>query len=233
MEIQVRYRDVRGAEAVAAPHTLRGMPVEEHRPLAVPRAFHGRRAILTNWWAATTGLQVPCGTETQMFAAMLLDFDPSIAFFGASCLEVRWEQGPESGTVRPAFLARTMRGERVVLTHLPTARNGSRALEVMQAAAQAARWSVRPLEVPQGVLRSSLARAALYRHPQYADPPSRHRLLEVFMQPRPLAAGAALAGGPKALSCAWHLLWTGELAFDRQMPLTPASTVSTHRKDPS
>lgn len=228
MEIQVRYRDRWGSEKTETPRRLRGVAVEEHPPLAVPRAFQGRRSILTHWWSATTGQRVLCSTETQMHAAMLLDFDPSITSFGASCLEVQGEHG----AVRPAFFARTDRNERLALVH-PWAAGirGRHEEEAMTMAAAAAHWTLRPLQNPPRVLKESLSRAANYRHPQYADPGARQRLLEVFAQPLPLTAGAAAAGGPVALSCAWHLLWTGELSWDRQLPLTPVSTVWTQHKD--
>lgn len=232
MDIQVHYRDVWGAEKTEPPRQLRGVAVEEHRALTVPRAFRGRRSILTHWWAATTGQKVACSTETQMRAAMLLDFDPSIASFGASCLEVRWEHGAERGAVRPAFLARTDRGERLALVHPWAAGDrGKREEEAMTLAAADAHWTLRPLQIPHGVLEKSMSLAANYRHPQYADPQARPRLLEAFARPLPLVVGAAAAGGPQALSCAWHLLWTGELTWDRQLPLIPATTVWTQRKD--
>ncbi|MFD8821270.1 hypothetical protein ACFV1C_02695 [Streptomyces sp. NPDC059605] len=208
------------------------MAVEEYPALAVPRAFRGRRSILTHWWAATTGRKVVCSTESQVYAAMLLDFDPAVVFLGAPCLEVCWEQGSERGAVRPAFFARTAQGERLALVHPWAAgARGRYEEEAMTVAASGAGWTLRPLQSPSGVLKGSLSRAANYRNPAFADPDAWQRLLEIFAHPQPLAAGAAVVGGPVALSCAWHLLWRGELAWDHRLPLTPASTVWTHRKD--
>ncbi|WP_318205848.1 TnsA-like heteromeric transposase endonuclease subunit [Streptomyces sp. SCL15-4] len=232
MEVQVRYLDLHGAEKTQLPDLLRGVAIEEYRPLAVPRAFRGRRSILTQWWSATTGQKVVCSTESQMHAAMMLDFDPSVVFFGASCLEVRWEQGSERGAVRPAFFARTAHGERLALMHPWAA--GTRGMyeeEAMLVAAASAGWTLRPLQIPPGVLKASLLRVANYRNPAFADPEARQQLLEVFARPRPLASGAAAVGSPAALSCAWHLLWTGELAWDHRLPLTPASTIWMPHKD--
>ncbi|MFK4107121.1 hypothetical protein [Streptomyces sp. NPDC002176] len=232
MKVQVRYRDARGAERTQPADVLRGVPVEEHPALSVPRAFRGRRSILTHWWSATTGQRVVCSTEAHMHAAMLLDFDPSVVFFGAPCLEVCWERGPQSGAVRPAFLARTAHGARLALLHPRAAgARGGHEEEAMAAAASGAGWTLRPLPSTTGVLKASLLRAASYRNPGFADPDVRPRLLDAFTRPRPLASGAAAVGGLAALSCAWHLLWTGELTWDHRLPLTPASPVWTPSKD--
>ncbi|MFE1764016.1 hypothetical protein ACFW81_07345 [Streptomyces angustmyceticus] len=167
-----------------------------------------------------------------MSAAMLLDFDRSVVWFGASCLEVQWGKGGQRGAVRPVFFARTSGGERLVFVH-PWAPGlaGAYEEEAVRRAAADAHWTVKTVQVPQGMRRDSLSRAAHYRNPQYAEPQARQALLKAFDQPRPLAAGAAASKAPGALSCTWHLLWTGELAADWQRPLTPASMVWTHPKD--
>lgn len=233
MQIQVQYRSAAGRTCRDEAARLRGVPVEERAPLSEPRAYKGRRSILTKWVAATTGQDVWCASTVQTDAAMLLDFDPDIVCFQSGVAQVQWLRGDEHGTVQPAFFARTRDGERLAIVHRPrSARTAQVEERAMHQAAEAAGWTVREMDVPQGVLRSSLARIAHFRATEYADPHTREVLLRVFAEPRPLAAGVAAAGlGLDTASRAWHLLWTGELTTDWSVPLLPTSVVWANGKE--
>ncbi|MEU3205474.1 hypothetical protein ABZ702_16640 [Streptomyces cyaneofuscatus] len=202
------------------------MPLEERQPLSAPRAYQGRRSILTKWVSATTGQVVLCTSTVQMTAAMLLDFDANIVCFRSGVVQVHWELKGKHGTVEPAFVARTRDGRRVVFAHPPRDKSGVEE-RVLRQAGDEAGWEIRPLQVPQGVLQSSLESAAHFNCPEFApDDHVRRVLLEVFNLPRPLQVGALASGlGLKATGYAWHLVWTGELTGDWTKPLLPTSPV--------
>ncbi|MEW2345343.1 hypothetical protein [Streptomyces griseoaurantiacus] len=226
MDIQVQYRSAAGRTCRDEPAGVRGVPLEERQPLSEPRAYKGRRSILTKWASATTGQAVWCTSTVQMDAAMLLDFDADIVCFQSGVVQVHWELEGRHGTVEPAFVARTRDGRRLVFAHPP--RDETDVEErVLRQAGDEAGWEIRPLQVPQGVLRSSLESAAHFSGPEFApDDHVRRVLLEVFATPRPLQAGAAASGlGLNAPGYAWHLVWTGELTCDWTKPLLPTSPV--------
>ncbi|MBT2493431.1 hypothetical protein J7E96_34010 [Streptomyces sp. ISL-96] len=230
MDIQVLYRSAAGRSCLHDPERLRGVPLEERPALSEPRAYKGRRSILTKWSSSTTGLSVWCASNVQMDAAMLLDFDRDIECFQSGVAQVRWQKGNEHGAVQPAFFARTRDGRRLAIVHQRPRARGEEA--AMQQAAEAAGWEVRQMEVPQGVLRPSLARLAHFRAAEYADPHAREVLLKAFAEPQPLAMGVAACGlGREATSRAWHLLWTGELTTDWSAPLLPTSVVWARGKE--
>ncbi|GGS95798.1 hypothetical protein GCM10010270_79720 [Streptomyces violaceus] len=226
MDLQVQYRSAAGRTCRDEPAAVRGIRLEERQPLSEPRAYKGRTSILTKWTAATTGQAVWCASTVQMDAAMLLDFDPDIVCFQSRVVQVHWELKGRRGTVEPAFVARTRDERRLVFAHPPRDEAGLEE-RVLRQAADGAGWEMRPLRVPQGVLRSSLASAAHFSGPEFApDDQVRRVLLEVFARPRPLQEGAATSGlGLRAPGYAWHLVWTGGLMCDWTKPLLPISLV--------
>src|SRR5262249_55795081 len=65
-----------------------------------------------------------------------------------------------------------------------------------------------------------------YREPRVAQPGLAARLREVFVQPGPLLAGAAMAGDLVAvLPVLFGMLWRGELAADVEAGLLGAATL--------
>ncbi|MED7947412.1 hypothetical protein [Streptomyces sp. BE303] len=225
MQVKVRYRGPDGREYEAAPGEMRAVPLERCEPLREPHAHHGRRSILTRYWAATTKGMVVCGSERLMYAATLLDFDSSVEWFSATATQIHWQDGSLHGVVEPAFFARTTSGERLVIVH-PARDDGGHAREAdaIACAADAAGWTVAPVDVPTGVRRAWLKVLAGHRFPEFHDAKAREALLQAFTVPRPIAAGVAAAGlAGTAIAHAWHLLWTGDLSFDQDRALIPTS----------
>ncbi|MFE1367218.1 hypothetical protein ACFW84_23685 [Streptomyces anulatus] len=228
IDVRVRYRSAAGRTLVHEPGLLRDVPLEEHAPLSEPRAYQGRRSILTDWFCATNGVTVWCASTVQMDAVMLLDFDADIVCFQSGVAELHWRYEGRQGTVRSAFFARTRDGRRLVIPHRLAARPAAGLEErVLRYAAAAAGWQIRPLQVPEGVLHSSLRSMAHFRGAEFAPGAEARRvLLDVFAAPRPLLEGAAVSGlGLPAAGHLWHLLWTGALDFDRTLPLLPTSRI--------
>ncbi|WP_405559481.1 hypothetical protein [Streptomyces sp. NBC_01180] len=229
MEVQVRYRSAAGRTVVHEPGLLRGVPLEERAPLSEPHAYKGRRSILTEWFSTTSRLSVWCSSTVQMDAAMLLDFDPDIICFQSGVAELHWRHEGRQGTVQPAFFARRRDGQRLVIPHRSPARASGPEERALQQTATAADWQISPLQVPEGVLHSSLRSIAHFRAAEFAPgPQARQTLLNTFAAPRPLQEGAAASDlGTQAIGHAWYLLGTGELAFDRTMRLLPTSRIWT------
>ncbi|MFD7924035.1 hypothetical protein ACFV3R_33130 [Streptomyces sp. NPDC059740] len=233
VEIRVEFRSAAGRSCQDEPAGLRGVPVEARAPLSQPRAYRGRRSKITKWTSASSGWAVWCSSDIQKSAAMLLDFDPDIACFQSNVVQVHWEKNGKHGTTEPAFMARTRQGQRLAIVHPPRSTAGLEE-EALQQTAEEAGWRIRPLTVPQGVLRSSLRTVAHFRHTRIPSEQDRHRVLAAFATPLPLTAGAARCGlGPPSMDYAWHLLWTGELSCDWGRPLLPTSRVWASGRDTS
>ncbi|MFF2601316.1 hypothetical protein ACFVVB_19790 [Streptomyces californicus] len=226
MDVRVHYRSAAGRAVVHEPALLRGVPLEDRVPLSEPHAYRGRRSILTHWFSTTSGLSVWCSSTALMDAAMLLDFDPGIACFQSGVAELHWCYEGRQGVVRPAFFARRLDGRRLIIPHRSPAGPEERVLR--QAAAEAG-WQISRLQVPEGVLCSSLRSAAHFREAGFGPAPwARRKLLDLFGTPRPMHEGAAASGlGLQAAGHIWHLLWTGALSFDRTLPLLPTSQIWT------
>ncbi|MFI0162718.1 hypothetical protein ACH4OH_30360 [Streptomyces albidoflavus] len=236
----MQYRGAGGRTCLDEPAGVRGVPVEERAALSEPRAYKGRRSILTKWVSAT-GQGVWCTSIRQLGAAMVLDFDPDVVCFQSLAVQVHWHLEGRHGTVEPAFVARTREGRRLVFAHPAGGRaRADREMEdrVLLQTARGAHWEIRPLPEPPPVVRSSLESAAHFCGAEFAvGGRERKVLLDVFAVPRPLQEGAALSGlGLRAPGYTWHLVWTGELTCDWSRPLLPASLVwrrTTAGKEPS
>lgn len=225
MKIRVQFRSATGRSCLDEPAGLRGVPVEARTPLSEPRAYRGRRSKLTKWTSASSGWAVWCSSDIQKDAAMLLDFDPDIVCFQSNVVQVHWDKDGKSGTTQPAFMGRTRQGQRLAIVHPPRSTSGFEEEALRQTAGKAG-WQIRPLAVPQGVLRESLRAAAHFRHTRIPSPQDRRAVLDAFATPRRLNTGAAQSGlGPPAMGYVWHLLWTGELSCDWEQPLLPTSRV--------
>lgn len=232
MDVAVRYRPPGGQQVLQQqPRALRGVPLEELRSLSVVRTYRGRSGIATNWWSATTGALVMCSTLGLQDTAMLLDLDPDVTGFASAPAEVVWSGGGRSGTITPAFFARTVDRQRLaVMRPWRAGPDGQAEEEIMRGVAQDAHWTVTVPRLPLPVRMASLRRVARFRLPEYhCSPEARAALLEAFARPRPLVEGAAAAGQPTGR--AWHLLWTGDLAADETAPLLPVSLVWATGKD--
>ncbi|MEU5380558.1 hypothetical protein ABZ359_34450 [Streptomyces sp. NPDC005968] len=224
MEVQVRHRDDLGRERVASPRALRGAPVEEWPVLHEQRPYKGRRSKVRQYWSSTTKKSFVCRSLEHRDAAMVLDRAPDIAYLSASSLQLEWSDRERTGVVDPAFMARTMGGQRRLYLY---ARGGREPDEqeaaVARAAGQEAGWQVRTARVPAGQLRRNLYLVSHFRHDENADEAARAVLLQAFARPRPLYEGTDCAALPRSLC--WYLLWTGELTTHWNLPLIPTSLV--------
>jgi hypothetical protein len=92
-------------------------------------------------------------------------------------------------------------------------------------------WDYQRAGVLGPVQAANLRWLSGYRHPRFAQPGVAARLGEVFAQPGPLLAGAAVAGDPVAvLPVLFGMLWRGELAADLEHDLVGAATL-VHARD--
>ena len=150
---------------------------------------------------------------------MLMDFDPAITGIASQPFWLHWQD--KDGRPRrhaPDFFARRADGGGVVVDVRPDDRIPLKDAEVFRATALAcgrAGWEFRRAGTIDPVLRANVRWLSRYRHPRCRREPAASALLEAFAAPRPLLAGAALAGNPVAvLPAAYHLLWRRELSCD-------------------
>ncbi|MGW0902922.1 hypothetical protein [Streptomyces sp. NPDC002853] len=225
MEIQVRHRDDLGRQRLVPPGALHGAPVEEWPVLHEQRPYKGRRSKVRQYWSSTTKKSFVCRSLEHRDAAMVLDRDPDISYLSASSLQLEWcDVGERAGVVDPAFMARTVDGQRRLYLYAWGGREpDEQQRAIAQAAGHEAGWQVRTARVPQGLLRRNLSLVSHFRHDENADVEAKPALLRAFARPRPLCEGADCLSLPRPLC--WHLLWTGELTTHWDLPLIPTSIV--------
>jgi hypothetical protein len=224
MEVQVRHRDELGRERLVAPRALRGAPVEEWPVLHEQRPYKGRRSKVRQYWSSTTKKSFVCRSLEHRDAAMVLDRARDIAYLSASSLQLEWSDGERAGVVDPAFMARTVGGQRCLYLYGRGGRDpDGQEAAVARTAGQEAGWQVRTARVPEGLLRRNLYLVSHFRHDENADEEARTVLLQGFDRPRPLCEGADCLALPRSLC--WYLLWTGELSTNWDLPLIPTSIV--------
>jgi hypothetical protein len=198
-------------------------------------SFRGQRNRPGLWWFARTGEHVGHESWLERDRLMALDADPEVVGVAAQPMWLHWVT--ESGRrVRhaPDFFARRADGTGVVIDVRADERIGEKDAAVFAATAQVCAevgWQYRRAGELGPVRAANLRWLSGYRHPRFAQPGLAARLGEVFAQPGPLLAGAAVAGDPVAvLPVLFGMLWRGELAADLKADLLGAATL-VHARD--
>ncbi|GCD48428.1 TnsA-like heteromeric transposase endonuclease subunit [Streptomyces paromomycinus] len=192
-------------------------------------AYHGRPGKLSNWWCATTGGHVVCGSLRVRGVALELDFDPDIAWIGGQPVELRWRGARGKRRWRPDFMVRTVGGARHAVVVAPDKGDGPQwreNLEVLHEVAAAAGWRVSVHHVPARMRLENLELAGEYRQPMTVPAQEQEALEAAFYHERPLAEGVLVSGVPQglAMDLAYRLVWQRRLTVHWDRPLGPWAT---------
>lgn len=222
----------RWADAVLA------VAFEELEPVSAFPVVPGRRWGPGQWWSATTGRHVACGSAAMRAQLMVLDRDPEVVGLAGRPVRLLWRDA--RGQVRswvPQLFARHRDGT-ALLADCPShaeagGERAQRAATVLEAACAHVGWSYRRLDPLEKTLSANLKWLAGYRHPRNAGrPPLAAAVREVFTQPRPLIEGAEAVGDPiEVLPAVFHALWHGKLTADLETPLHERVLVRTGAGD--
>ncbi|MEK2479062.1 hypothetical protein [Streptomyces noursei] len=194
-------------------------------------AFHDRPRKLSDWWSATTGGPVACGSKRRRRVTIELNFDPNIAWLGDEPVELQWRG--EQGKLRwhPNFVARTAGGARVLVAVEPEKIGAQwrERLEVLQEVAAAARWQVTVMPVPDGVRLANLEFAAGYRQAVPITAEEQDTVEGTFRYECPIGEGMLDSGVPylAALDLAYRLVWQRRLQIHWDRPLLTTATAWT------
>lgn len=209
----------RWADAVLA------VAFEELEPVSAFPVVPGRRCGPGQWWSATTGRHVACGSAAMRAQLMVLDRDPEVVGLAGRPVRLLWRDA--RGQVRswvPQLFARHRDGT-ALLADCPGhpeagGERARKAARVLDAACAQAGWSYRRLEPLEKTLSANLKWLAGYRHPRNAGrPPLAAAVREAFAQPRPLIEGAEAVGDPiEVLPAVFHALWHGHLSTPLDIP---------------
>ncbi|MFB7459214.1 TnsA-like heteromeric transposase endonuclease subunit [Streptomyces sp. NPDC056188] len=218
----------RWADAVLA------VAFEELEPVSAFPVVPGRRWGPGQWWSATTGRHVACGSAAMRAQLMVLDRDPEVVSLAGRPVRLLWRD--TRGQVRswvPQLFARHRDGS-ALLADCPShpeagGERARKAARVLEAACAQAGWSYRRLEPLDKTPAANLKWLAGYRHPRNAGrPPLAAAVREAFAQPRPLIEGAEAVGDPiEVLPAVFHALWHGHLTTSLNVPLHERVLVST------
>jgi len=207
------------------------LPFERGAPSRSFPCFKGQKNLPGLWWSATTGEHVGYESWAERDVAMLLDFDPEIVAFSAQPFLLIWP-GHQRGecTHTPDFFARRADGTGMVIDVRPDSLIDPKAAKVFDVTASAyakVGWEFRRIGGPSAVLAANVRWLAGYRHPRCRRPDVAEALMDRFIEPMPLFAGAAAVGDRLVvLPVLYHLLWRHLLTTDlATAPLSPGSVV--------
>jgi hypothetical protein len=206
------------------------VPFERARPSRSFASFKGQRNFPGLWWSATTGEHVGYESWVERDVAMLLDFDAEVVAFSSQPFWLIWPGGHGERRHAPDFFARRADGTGVVIDVRPDGlvdAEAAEAFEVTASACEQAGWEFRRTGGPPAVLAANLRWLAGYRHPRCRRPEIAAALLERFVEPTALFAGAAAVDDRLAvLPVLSHLLWRQVLTTDLVAArLSPCSLV--------
>lgn len=229
-KLQVIHQDSNGVRRTLAAERLAGVPLAERGEVWKPSRHPAQRSIVTWWWSATTSRHVGCRSLDVLSTAMLLDFNPGVADFGAWSARLLWRERGRERTLVPDFFVRTAGGETVVVACPPKAGPGERferQLEVLRQACQETGWQLATPELPSKVALANLRWVSRRRHPRFGDRRVEATLAEVFSVPQPLMEGVQGCGVPRllALPRLYHMLWHRRLGVDWSLPLGAGTVV--------
>lgn len=161
---------------------------------------------------------------------MRLDFDREVVAFSSQPFWLYWQVGTRWRRHAPDFFARLTDGGGVVVDVRADDRipdKDAQAFTVTARACDEAGWAFRRLGVVDPVLAANLRWLSRYRHPRHgAQTYVVDQLVQVFVSPTPLMAGAAQVGDPLAvLPVLFHLLWQQILAVDLDAAVLASSSL--------
>jgi hypothetical protein len=204
---------------------------EDVPPVRSFPSYKGQRNFPGLYFAACMGRHVGFESWLERDQLIVLDFSPGVRSFAAQPFWLLWESGGKTRRHAPDFFVRLADEGGVVVDVRADDRiapEDAEAFEVTAAACESVDWGYRRVGALDPVLAANVRWLAGYRHPRCLREEHRARLLEVFIRPAPLLAGAEAVGDRIAvLPSLFHLMWMGVLAADLALaPLNGSSVVS-------
>lgn len=215
---ELAFVDAAGQAGRASLRSCWSLPFETGRPVRRFPVVKGARHWPGLWWSVTTGTHVGYESWVERDVAMELDFETAVTGFASQPFTLWWSDEGRWRRHVPDFFARLADGRGVVIDVRPAAlvdEAARRVFAVTGAAAASVGWEFRLAGELPPVRAANLRWLAGYRHGRCYQSPVAATLLEVFGSPRPLLAGAELAGDRIAvLPVLYHLLWRQTLTAD-------------------
>lgn len=227
---EIEYVEVTGLRCRAALAHCWAVAFEEMPPVRGFGWSRGQKHFPGWWWSATTGRHVGFESWLERDHAMQLDFDREVVAFSSQPFWLHWQAGPRWRRHAPDFFVRLADGRGVVVDVRADDRIPDKDAQTFAVTARAcdeAGWSFRRLGVVDPVRAANLRWLSRYRHPRHgARTDIAEQLVQTFVAPAPLTAGAARVGDPLAvLPVLFHLLWQQVLTVDLASAVLAGSSV--------
>jgi hypothetical protein len=226
------YVGLDGRERREPLQAVTGSAFEQVPPVRSFAAYRGQRNNTGLWWSVTTGSHVGYESWLERDHLTLLDFDPTVVGVASQPFWLFWTA--EDGRRRshaPDFFARRRDGSGLVIDVRPVKRvrpRDSAAFEATRRACAVVGWDFRLVHEPEPVRMANVRWLAGYRHPRCLNAGLAETARTVFLNGMPLMDGAeALGDTLGTLPTVFHLLWSGELRTDLELPLSRTSLVTT------
>lgn len=229
-ELQVVHKDQYEVRRSRPVEQMAGVALAEGAEVWQPSRHPSQRSIVTWWWAATNRRLVGCRSLERLALAMVLDFHPGVADFGAWSAQLVWREKGRQRQLVPDFFVRTTDGQTLVVSCPPQtgpSERFERQQVVLREACQATGWQLATQRLPGTVAQMNLRWVSRRRHPRYGDAEVESALARSFEEPRPLMEGVKACGVPRVLALPrlYHMLWHRRLGVDWSVPLSPGALV--------
>ena len=210
------------------------VPFEQVPQVRAFSSYKGKKSFSGLWWSATICNHVGYESWLERDQVMALDFDPDVAGLSSQPFRLSWEHGGKDHSHTPDYFARLHDGTGVVIDVRDDDQIKPADAEAFAATARACEsvgWQYRRAGALEQARAANLRWLAGYRHPRCLNTSRAASLRQAFSDPRPLLAGARLAGDPIAvLPTLFHLLWTHRFEADLDSALLSASSTVRRRE---
>jgi putative transposase len=207
------------------------LALELGRPVRRFPSYRGQRSFPGLYWSATMGDHVGYESWGERDHLVAPDFDPQVVAVASQPFWLHWVEADGSARRHaPDFFVRMAGGGAPVFDLRPPDLIKERDQEVFAATAVAcglAGWRYAAWGSEDPVPAGNLRWLSGYRHPRCLIQTIARQLLDCFLRPQALMAGAERVGDPLAvLPVLFHLMWRGELGADLLLVLSDRTVVS-------
>ncbi|MDQ2845124.1 MAG: TnsA-like heteromeric transposase endonuclease subunit [Actinomycetota bacterium] len=206
---------------------------ELSQPARKIRAYRGQRNMPGWWWSSTTGGHVVYQSWLERHHLMEFDRLPQVVGISGQPFALSWTDALRRHQHIPGLFVRFADGSAVVVDCRPIAGADEKfhgVAAVTRAICDQIGWEYRLAGEPTPTRAANLTWLAGYRRSCAGGEQTVGSLTQIASEPVPLLQGAEAVGDPVVvLPTVFHLLWTGVLRCDLDLPLTDHTMMWTER----
>lgn len=221
---------------VAQVSTVAEATFSSHKPWRRFRSYRGATHYSGNYWCATMAEPVEYESRLELANLIELDFDPHVQWVRAQPFLMSGVDGKRIRRHIPDYLVKFASGEYCVIDVKPAGLldhpKVRESLTWSRTVIDAVGWEYRILSEPIPARHANIRFLSGYRRPFQFRGAELAAIASVVKQPMTIRAivaeAAEMVGGAEyARSTLFHLLWTGRLNTDLELPLHDSSILTS------